>query len=108
VMEEIARRMSLRFISATDAESGIEIAAREQPDLIVMDIDLPRMNGYEALVCLRENPATATIPVMALSANAMDGDAMRGIEAGFVLYETKPYEVEDMIAKLRHLLSDRI
>ncbi len=105
VMEEIARRMSGRFISAPDAESGILLAAREQPDLIVMDIDLPRMNGYEALVCLRADPATAAIPVMALSANAMDGEVMRGIKAGFVRYETKPYEVEDMIRKIRQLLS---
>jgi CheY-like chemotaxis protein len=103
-MEEIARRMSLRFISASDAETGILLAVREQPDLIVMDIDLPQMNGYEALGCLRRDPATAAIPVMALSANAMDRDVMRGIEAGFVRYETKPYEIEGMIRTIRQLL----
>ena len=106
VMEEIARRMSLRFLSAPDAESGIEIAVREKPDLIVMDINLPRMDGYGALAALNKNPATAEIPVMALSANAMDQDVMRGIAAGFVKYETKPYDLEDMTRKIRQLLSE--
>lgn len=104
VMQEIARRMSVRFLSAPDAESGIALAARGMPDLIIMDINLPGMSGYEALFCLRQNPATAAIPVMALSANAMDRDVMRGLEAGFVRYETKPYLVEDMMRKLRQLL----
>lgn len=103
-MQEIARRMSVRFLSAPDAESGIALAARGMPDLIIMDINLPGMSGYEALFCLRQNPATAAIPVMALSANAMDRDVMRGLEAGFVRYETKPYLVEDMMRKLRQLL----
>ena len=98
--------MSLRFLSAPDAESGIEIAVREKPDLIVMDINLPRMDGYGALAALNKNPATAEIPVMALSANAMDQDVMRGIAAGFVKYETKPYDLEDMTRKIRQLLSE--
>jgi CheY-like chemotaxis protein len=104
VMEEMARRMSVRFISAQDAEKGIQLARQEHPDLIIMDINLPGMDGYEALELLRQDPVTAGIPVMALSANAMDRDVMRGIEAGFVRYETKPYEVEDMILKINRLM----
>ena len=106
VMEEIARRMSVRFLSAPDAESGLVLAAREKPDLIVMDINLPGMDGFEALARLHQNPATAAIPVMALSANAMDQDVMRGIAAGFVQYETKPYDLDQMTRKLRTLLNE--
>jgi signal transduction histidine kinase/CheY-like chemotaxis protein len=105
VMEELARRMSVRFIAAEDAERGIRLAAQELPDLIVMDINLPGMDGYEALARLRQDPATQHIPIMALSANAMDRDVMRGLEAGFIRYETKPYEVEDMIHKIGRLLA---
>jgi signal transduction histidine kinase/ActR/RegA family two-component response regulator len=104
VMEEMARRMSVRFISAQDAEKGIQLARQEHPDLIIMDINLPGMDGYQALELLQQDRATAGIPVMALSANAMDRDVMRGIEAGFVRYETKPYEVEDMILKINRLM----
>jgi len=104
LMEQIARRLSARFLTAPNAELGIALAASEQPDLIVMDINLPQMNGYEALARLTHNRATASIPVMALTANAMQKDVERGLAAGFVRYKTKPFEVQDMERTMRQIL----
>jgi signal transduction histidine kinase/ActR/RegA family two-component response regulator len=107
LMEQIARRLSLRFLTAPNAELGIALAASEKPDLIVMDINLPQMNGYEALARLTRNRETASIPVMALTANAMRKDVERGLAAGFVRYMTKPIEVQDMERTIRQILDEQ-
>jgi CheY-like chemotaxis protein len=106
LMEQIARRLSIRFVTAHNAEMGITLAVSQQPDLVVMDINLPQMNGYEALRCLRENPVTAAIPVIALSANAMPRDVARGLEAGFLRYHTKPIDIETMMTSIRQILGE--
>jgi signal transduction histidine kinase/ActR/RegA family two-component response regulator len=104
LMEQIARRLSMRFMSAHNAELGIALAASERPDLIVMDINLPQMDGYEAFARLKRDPLTAPIPVMALTANAMSKDVARGLAAGFVRYETKPIDVEAMMRSIGEVL----
>jgi CheY-like chemotaxis protein len=106
LMEQIARRLSIRFVTAHNAEMGITLAVSQQPDLVVMDINLPQMNGYEALRCLRENPVTAAIPVIALSANAMPRDVARGLEAGFLRYHTQPIDIETMMTSIRQILGE--
>jgi CheY-like chemotaxis protein len=105
LMEYIARRMSIQFTTAHNAELGIALAASEKPDLIIMDINLPQMDGYEALKCLKHNPVTASIPVIALSANAMQKDVERGLAAGFVRYHTKPIDVEEMVTSIGQMLA---
>jgi signal transduction histidine kinase/CheY-like chemotaxis protein len=107
LVEELAKRMAISFMTAPNAELGIALAASEQPDLIVMDINLPQMNGFEALVRLKQNPATALIPVIALSANAMKNDVERGLAAGFVRYHTKPIDAEEIVRSIRQMLSRR-
>lgn len=107
LMEQIARRLSVRFLTAPNAELGIALAAAEQPDLIVLDINLPQMNGYEALARLARNRDTASIPVMALTANAMRKDVERGLAAGFVRYMTKPFQVPDMENTIRQILDEK-
>ena len=94
VEELIARRPDLRLLSAADGNLGIEIARAYQPDVILMDINLPGISGIEAMQILRADPATAHIPVIALSANAMPRDIEKGLEAGFFRYLTKPIKVE--------------
>ncbi len=96
----IARRTDIRLISAVDGSSGIQLARSAQPDLILMDINLPGINGISALKALAYDAATAHIPVMALSANAMPRDVERGLAAGFFRYITKPIKVEDFLATL--------
>ncbi len=100
VEQLIARRTDLDLLSAGNATLGIELARAHQPDVILMDINLPGMNGFKALEILREDPATRTIPVIALSANAMVGAITKGLAAGFFRYITKPINVVDFMEAL--------
>jgi PAS domain S-box-containing protein len=89
----VARRTDLRLLSAIDGNRGVDIARICQPDVILMDINLPGISGIEALRILGEDKATAHIPVIALSANAIPRDIEKGLEAGFFRYLTKPIKV---------------
>ena len=100
VEQVIARHPDIRLLTAVDGNSGIEIARASRPDAILMDINLPGINGYEALKILRSDPATAHIPVIAVSANAMPLDVERGLEAGFFRYITKPIKVNEFMEAL--------
>jgi signal transduction histidine kinase/ActR/RegA family two-component response regulator len=91
----IARRPDLRLLSAINGTLGIELARVHQPHVILMDINLPGISGIKALKSLREDAATAHIPVVALSANAMPHDIAKGVEVGFFGYLTKPIKIED-------------
>ena len=95
VEDLIARRPEIRLLSATHGNQGIEMARASQPDVILMDINLPGMSGIKAMQILRADTATAHIPVIALSANAMPHDIERGLEAGFFRYLTKPIKVNE-------------
>jgi len=86
----VVRRPGLRLLSAKNGISGIEIALASRPAVILMDINLPDISGFKALMVLRANPATAHIPVIALSANGTALNVESGLEAGFFRYLTKP------------------
>ena len=96
----IDRRPDLRLLTAGEAYSGIDIARTSQPDVILMDINLPGISGIKALRILRDDPATAHIPVVALSANAMPRDIEKGMEAGFFRYLTKPIKINEFMDTL--------
>ncbi|MEK7877862.1 MAG: PAS domain S-box protein [Pseudomonadota bacterium] len=100
VEQIIARRPDMRLLSARNGTVGIELARASRPDVILMDINLPGMSGIKAMQILRADPATAHIPVVALSANAMPRDIERGIEAGFFRYLTKPIKVTEFMDTL--------
>ena len=93
VEQLIARRPDLLLLTAVTGHLGIELARTSQPEMILMDINLPDISGIEALKVLLEDPATAHIPVVALTANAMPYDIEKGLAAGFFLYLTKPIKV---------------
>ena len=94
----------VRLISALNGEDGLTIAALDIPDLILMDINLPGIDGYEALKRLRANPVTSNIPVIALTANAGDADVKKGMQAGFEAYITKPIDIEALLHEIsKHL-----
>ena len=93
VEDLIARRPDIRLLTAADGIHGVEMARDSHPDVILMDINLPGINGFQALEIIRADPATAHIPVVALSANAMPGDIEEGLAAGFFRYLTKPIKV---------------
>jgi len=90
----------IRMLSARDATLGIALARAHQPEVILMDINLPGLSGIQALKILREDPATAHIPVLAISANAMPRDIQKGLEAGFFRYLTKPIKVNEFMNAL--------
>jgi len=100
VEDLIARRPDIRLLSARDGNRGIEIARASQPDAILMDINLPGISGIRALRILAGDAATAHIPVVALSANAMPRDIEKGLEAGFFRYLTKPIKVNEFMDTL--------
>ena len=100
VEQLVARRPTMRLLSAPDGNMGIQLARANQPEVILMDINLPGISGIEALKILREDPATAHIPVLALSANAMPRDIEKGREAGFFSYLTKPIKVTEFMETL--------
>lgn len=95
------------FFVSMNGKEGVKIAQEQRPDLILMDICLPEMTGFEALKHLRENPKTKDIPVIAVSASAMPNDVQAGQEAGFDDYVTKPFELADLLTKIYHFL-DRV
>jgi CheY-like chemotaxis protein len=100
VEQLIARRSDMRLLGAEDGTRGIALTRTHQPEVILMDINLPGISGIEALKVLREDPATAHIPVVALSANAMPRDIKHGLDAGFFRYLTKPIKVKEFMDTL--------
>jgi CheY-like chemotaxis protein len=97
VEQLIARRSDIRLLTAVNGAVGIELARASRPQVILMDINLPGISGLEALKILRDDPATAHIPIVALSANAMPRDIKKGLEAGFFYYLTKPIKIVEFM-----------
>ena len=100
VEQIIARHPDIRLLTAVNGNSGIEIARVSQPEVILMDINLPDISGFKALKILRSDPATAHIPVIAISANAMPVNIESGLKAGFFRYITKPIKVNEFMEAL--------
>ena len=100
VEQLFARRSDLRLLTAVDGILGVELARASRPDVILMDINLPEISGIDALTILREDPATAHIPIVALSSNSMPRDIEFGMEVGFFRYITKPFKVKEFMKTL--------
>src|ERR1051326_995495 len=104
----LSRRLERKgydVVLAVDGESGVAMARAEEPDLILMDMSLPVLDGWEATRRLKAGPATHRIPVIALTAHAMAGDRERAIEAGCDDYDTKPVEMSRLLGKIVALLN---
>ena len=104
VEQLIERRPDIRLLTAVNGAIGIERARKFKPDVILMDINLPGISGIDALQILRDDPTTAHIPVVALSANAMFRDIAIGKEVGFYRYLTKPIKVKEFMDTLDEAL----
>jgi CheY-like chemotaxis protein len=98
------QRAGFTTLSARDGRSGIEVAKSESPRLILMDLSLPEMDGWETTQRLKADPATASIPVIALTAHAMAGDRERALEVGCDDFDTKPVEFSRLLGKIQKLL----
>ncbi len=101
------KRNGYDVVIAVDGQQGVEMAASETPDLILMDMSLPVIDGWEATRRVKENESTRGIPVIALTAHAMAGDREKAIEAGCEDYDTKPVEITRLLDKIAALLTSR-
>lgn len=95
------------IVMAVDGQEGVDKAQSEMPDIILMDISLPGMDGYEATRLIKSFPATQNIPIIALTAHAMSGDKDKAILAGFDDYDTKPIELPRLLIKIENLIKGR-
>jgi two-component system, cell cycle response regulator DivK len=93
------------ILSATDGAAGIAMVAAERPDVILMDLNLPEIDGWEAARRLKADPATRDIPIIALSAHAMAGDREKALATGCDDFDTKPVEFDRLLAKIEQLLA---
>ncbi len=105
LVASILFRHDLKLLQAPDASLGIELAKAHNPDLILMDINLPGMDGYEALKNLKADPSFDSTPVIALSANAMESDIKKGLSAGFTDYVPKPINVRSFLEVVNRYLA---
>jgi len=98
------QRRGYKVVIAVDGEQGIALAKSEKPELILMDISLPHLDGWEATRLIKASPETRSIPVIALTAHAMSGDREKCLEAGCEDYDTKPVDLERLLSKVQDLL----
>ena len=98
------QRHGYEVIIAVNGKEGVDMARQEQPDLILMDIDLPELNGLEATRLLKSTPETSVIPVVVLTAHAMVGDREDAFKAGCDDFDTKPIDLPGLLEKIRALL----
>jgi two-component system cell cycle response regulator DivK len=108
LVETLLQRRGYRLLTATDGKEAIEIATHEQPDLIIMDLRLPKVDGYEATQTLKSQPETAHIPIVALTAQAMPDDHERALAAGCDGYITKPINTRTFPGQVRQHLYSRV
>jgi CheY-like chemotaxis protein len=104
------RRLSRRgyvVVFAVDGQQGVEMARSEKPDIILMDMSLPIIDGWEATRRVKSDNAIRDVPVIGLTAHAMGGDREKALEAGCDDYDTKPVEFDRLISKIERLLSQR-
>ena len=99
-------RKKYEVLVAVDGGESVEMARSEAPDLILMDMSLPVMDGWEATRQLKANPETQAIPIIALTAHAMSGDREKALEAGCDDYDTKPIELPHLLGKIEALLDE--
>lgn len=103
IVRDLLARTSYRLLEATDGESGVAMALQETPNLILMDIQLPKISGFDATRRLRADPRTAQIPIIAITSYALSGDHQRALDAGASAYLAKPYSPRELLALIRKL-----
>jgi two-component system cell cycle response regulator DivK len=106
IVRDLLRRTSYRLLEAPDGEAGVAVALAERPDLILMDIQLPKLSGLDATRRLRAEPATAQTPIIAITSFALSGDDQRAREAGASAYLAKPYSPFTLLSLIRQFLPE--
>jgi two-component system, cell cycle response regulator DivK len=106
IVRQLLGRTSYRLIEAVDGQLGVETALRELPDLILMDIQLPKLSGLEATRMLRADPKTAAIPIIVITSFALSGDDQKAKDAGASAYLAKPYSPRELLQMIRKFVPE--
>jgi len=107
IVRDLVTASGYELIEATTGEEGLEVASRERPDLILMDIQLPGIDGYEVTRRIKANPKLSKIPIIAVTSYALSGDDKKAFAAGCDSYVTKPYSPRLLLAKIREYLPQK-
>ena len=106
IVKQLLAQTRYRLREAIDGETGLRMAQEESPDLVLMDVQLPKMSGLEATRRLRADPRTAAIPIVVITSYALSGDAEKAKDAGATAYLAKPYSPRDLLAKIREIVPE--
>jgi two-component system, cell cycle response regulator DivK len=106
IVRDMLRRTPYQLLEATDGEAGIAMARTECPDLILMDIQLPKISGLDAMRVLRQAPETADTPIIAITSFALSGDHQKAKDAGASAYLAKPYSPRELLEMIRELIPE--
>jgi two-component system cell cycle response regulator DivK len=106
IVRQLLSQTRYRLREAPDGESGVRAAQEELPDLILMDVQLPKMSGLDATRQLRADPRTARVPIIIVTSYALSGDEQKARDAGATAYIAKPYSPRDLLSKIREIVPE--
>lgn len=106
IVRQLLSRTSYRLVEAVDGEAALVMIRQETPDLVLMDVQLPKMSGFDVTRALRAEPTTATIPIIMVTSFALSGDDQRAMAAGASAYLAKPYSPRELLALVRKFLPE--
>ena len=106
IVRQLLRRSSCRLIEAADGEAGVALAQQDLPDLILMDVQLPKMSGLDATRRLKADALTSHIPIIVITSYALSGDREKAMQAGASSYLAKPYSPSELLAMVKQFLPD--